>query len=314
MSSHFGTKHIPSLTPSSSSTSYKNTIPNKVLVHPPPLSEEDLESSGISEEEGIIQVVIGPEDKEEEEELKLLRSIKRFEPFIKEQDKGFQLEHLLGLKQSKLLTVKENNVSIPPSVELFFDLQAHIRENMIRLNNEQRILLRRIVYVDELSSTSAQIVSTAFNQAKIASERFSEVTLLKEQATKTQAFAINIFKSLTALEKYLDPEDRIEASDKWPELKELRNRASKSTPTPFDRITKPTTTNDLTIVGSSTLPLLERVIINGEPAFASSRNEDTIEVDTENDPNAASTSTSSLALSRLKSISSRSLQHTAQDT
>ncbi|KAI8072011.1 hypothetical protein BDF21DRAFT_82693 [Thamnidium elegans] len=185
---------------------------------------------------------------------------------------------------------------------------------MIRLNNEQRILLRRIVYVDELSSTSAQIVSTAFNQAKIASERFSEVTLLKEQATKTQAFAINIFKSLTALEKYLDPEDRIEASDKWPELKELRNRASKSTPTPFDRITKPTTTNDLTIVGSSTLPLLERVIINGEPAFASSRNEDTIEVDTENDPNAASTSTSSLALSRLKSISSRSLQHTAQDT
>ncbi|KAI9271162.1 hypothetical protein EDC94DRAFT_555542 [Helicostylum pulchrum] len=313
-SSHFGTKHIPSLTPSSSSTSYKSTIPSKVLIHPPPQTpQEDLESSGISEEEGIIQVVIGPEDEEEEEELKLLRSIKRFEPFLKEQDKGFHLEHLLGLKQSKLLTVKENNVSIPPSVELFFDLQAHIRENMIRLNNEQRILLRRIIYVDELSSTSAQIVSAAFNQAKIVSERLSEATLLKVQATKTQAHAINLFKSLTALEKYLDPEDRMDACDQWPELKELRHRASKHTP--FDRITKPTTTNDLTIVGTSTLPLLERVIVNGEPAFASSSNEDTVEVDTENDPNATSTSTSSLALSRLKSISSRSLQHAAaQDT
>lgn len=107
--------------------------------------------------------MIGPEEEEEEEELKLLRSIKRFEPFIKEQDnKGFHLEHLLGIKQSKLLNVKENgecnllikererenltyaflDVSLPSSVELFFDLQTHIRENMIRLNNEQvKILL-----------------------------------------------------------------------------------------------------------------------------------------------------------------------------
>lgn len=109
----------------------------------------------------------------------------------------------------------------------------------------------------------------------------------------------------------MDPEDTIDACDQWPELKELHHRASKHTP--FDRITKPTTTNDLTIVGTSTLPLLERVIVNGEPAFASSK-EDTIEVYTENDPNATSTSTSSLALSRLKSISSRSLQYAAQDT
>ncbi|KAI9336659.1 hypothetical protein BD770DRAFT_243136 [Pilaira anomala] len=177
-SSPSGSKRAPSLTPSSSSTSHsRNILPNKVFVHPPPQEEqEDLESSGISEEEGIIQVVIGPEEEEEEEELRLLRSIKRFEPFIKEQDnKGFHLEHLLGIKQSKLLNVKENDVSLPSSVELFFDLQTHIRENMIRLNNEQRILLRRIAYVDELSTSSFQIVSNAFNQAKTASDRLSEV-------------------------------------------------------------------------------------------------------------------------------------------
>lgn len=110
----------------------------------------------------------------------------------------------------------------------------------------------------------------------------------------------------------MDPEDRIDASDQWSDLKELRSCTSKSTHTPLDRITKSTTTNDLTMVGTSTLPLLERVIVNGEPAF-SSTNEDTTEVDVENDPNAISTSSSSLALSRLKSISSRSLQHNTQD-
>lgn len=47
---------------------------------------------------GIIQVVRGPDDAEEDEELALLRKIQRFEPFIKEQDKGFSIEHLLGLK------------------------------------------------------------------------------------------------------------------------------------------------------------------------------------------------------------------------
>lgn len=38
----------------------------------------------------------------------------------------------------------------------------------------QRILLRRIAYVDELSSQSAQVLSSAFNQAQIASDRVSE--------------------------------------------------------------------------------------------------------------------------------------------
>jgi hypothetical protein len=47
----------------------------------------------------------------EEEELKLLRSIKKFDPFIKEQEKSFSLEHLLGLKsntRSDSPTPKEN--------------------------------------------------------------------------------------------------------------------------------------------------------------------------------------------------------------
>lgn len=195
----------------------------------------------------------------------------------------------------------------------------------------QRILLRRIAYVDELSTSSFQIVSNAFNQAKTASERLSEgksiffkkknyanskiysiiATLLKEQATQTQSYAVNIFKSLTAIEKYLEPEDRIDVNEQWPELNELRHRSSKSTHTPFDRLTKSTTTNDLTMVGTSTLPILERVVVNGEPSFTS--HEDADDLNTENNPNTGSSPSSSLALSRLRGISSRSIQHALQD-
>ncbi|KAI9336660.1 hypothetical protein BD770DRAFT_332052, partial [Pilaira anomala] len=135
--------------------------------------------------------------------------------------------------------------------------------------------------------------------------------LLKEQAIQTQSYAANIFKSLTAIEKYLDSEDRIDLNEQWPELNELRHRSSKSTHTPFDRLTKSTTTNDLTMVGTSTLPILERVVVNGEPSFTS--HEDTDELNTENNPNTGSSPSSSLALSRLRGISSRSIQHALQD-
>lgn len=57
---------------------------------------------------GIIQVVSGPQDTEEEQELVLLRKIQKFEPFIQEQDKGFNIEHLLGLK-SKEPKSKDHN-------------------------------------------------------------------------------------------------------------------------------------------------------------------------------------------------------------
>lgn len=45
---------------------------------------------------------------EEDPEIKLLRSIKRFEPFIKEQEKSFSLEHLLGLKSNTKPSTREN--------------------------------------------------------------------------------------------------------------------------------------------------------------------------------------------------------------
>jgi hypothetical protein len=117
------------------------------------------------------------------------------------------------------------------------------------------------------------------------------------------------------LEKYLDPEDRIQATEdsnsKWPELNQLRLRASKCTNPPFERLLKSTTTNDLTTVGTSTSPLLEKVVVTGEPAFLA--NDATSQFSTDTNPmnqvGNSSTSTSSLALSRLRGISSRSIRN-----
>lgn len=72
---------------------------------------------------GIIQVVRGPDDAEEDQELVLLRKIQKFEPFIKEQDKGFSIEHLLGLK-AKDSKSKEPNKEVQGSCPCSLDDNA----------------------------------------------------------------------------------------------------------------------------------------------------------------------------------------------
>lgn len=45
---------------------------------------------------------------------------------------------------------------------------------MSHINMEQKILLKRIAYVNELSVTSAQTMTFALQQAKLAADRVSE--------------------------------------------------------------------------------------------------------------------------------------------
>ncbi|CAO3639086.1 unnamed protein product [Mucor hiemalis] len=313
-------------TSSSLTTQNKSTIQSNVFSQQQEDLENEIESEILEEEEGgdfgdnsnegIIRVVDGPQCEEEDEELRLLRSIKKFDPFIKEQEKGFSLDNLLGLKQntSTISSSLNNEQQLNVAVDMLFELQSHIKDQMKHVNNEQRILLRRITYVDELSNYSAKTISSAFNQAKIVSEKVSEVTILKEQASKSQEYAISIFKSLSALEKYLDPEDKIQITEdssvKWPELSQLRSRALKISHPPFERLLKSSTTNDISTVGTSTSPLLEKVVVNGEPALPT--HESTPKFSLKDNPmdqtGDSSTSTSSLALSRLRGISSRSIR------
>ncbi|KAL7319572.1 hypothetical protein PS15m_002699 [Mucor circinelloides] len=307
----------PPLTPSTSSSTNKRSL--YTIAHQQQSDESEVEGGSTIEEtndesdaeQGIIQVVSGPQDTEEEQELVLLRKIQKFEPFIQEQDKGFNIEHLLGLK-SKEPKSKDHNKEVQaisdPLLDIFFGLQAHIKEQMSHINLEQRILLKRITYVDELSTASAQTMAAAFNQAKLAADKVSEVVVIKEQAEKAQNYTIDIFKALSKLEQYLDPEDRILATNdinsKWPVLNQLRIKASKSTDVPLlERYIS--STSDMTTVGTSTSPLIEKVIVTGEPAIANGQH---MQTDTSN---TRSTSTSSLALNRLRGLSSKSITKTS---
>lgn len=59
-------------------------------------------------------------------------------------------------------------------MDIFFGLQSHIKEHMSHINMEQKILLKRIAYVDDLSTTSSQTMVVALQQAKLAADRVSE--------------------------------------------------------------------------------------------------------------------------------------------
>lgn len=135
--------------------------------------------------------------------------------------------------------------------------------------------------------------------------------MIKEHATRARNQAIQIFVSLSSIEKHLHPKDRISSSadpdTKWSELNELRIQAAKSSPLPVcERYI--TSASDITTIGTSTLPLLERVIVTGEPARTSNT-----EIDVENDLQAtiaavAEDAETSSAMIKLRGLSSRSIQ------
>ncbi|KAI8047854.1 uncharacterized protein B0P05DRAFT_565305 [Gilbertella persicaria] len=169
-------------------------------------------------------------------------------------------------------------------VDLFFGLQGHVKEHMSHIHMEQRILLKRIAYADELSSMAVQTMTVALNQAKLVSEKIAEAPIMKQQAIQIQNHATHIFKALSALEEHLDPEDRISAeirATRWPELNQLLIDAAKPM---IDRYIS--SSSDLATVGTtSTSPLVEHMITNEQ------------EIETS-------------ALSRLRGLSSRSLSKT----
>ncbi|KAI7908079.1 uncharacterized protein BX663DRAFT_19712 [Cokeromyces recurvatus] len=241
----------------------------------------------------------------------MLKSIQKFEPFIdKNQDKGFFLDRLLGLKISNeepinKATFKEEENSLLSDV--FLNLQTHIKEQMLHLNMEQKVLLKRIAYVDELSLTNFQKMVASLQQARLVADKIPEALIIKKQAEKAKSQAIKIFKSLSVIEEYIEPEDRIllKNKTKWPELSELREQAIKQTQQPpFERYIS--NTNDVTIstTAVTTSPLLETVIAETGESTVNWKHTATEEED-KNLMSKKLNTAPSLALNHLRELSSR---------
>ncbi|KAI9309688.1 hypothetical protein BJ944DRAFT_79 [Cunninghamella echinulata] len=215
----------------------------------------DMDNStneALNSDKGIIQVT---ENIKEQQHpiLSKLNQIEQVQPLLKENTRSlFNFEGLfdIGASGIKVLsgvdnsnTPKSSSVSFKSSsenssminlrstslAEILLLLQKHISKNMSKINEEQKRLLNRIKYVDNLGLKSSQIVSITLNQSKLVSERLNEAKQVKEHAKKTRQYATSIFESLQKLEQFLDPEDRVkhpEFTKKWPALNSLYERAS----------------------------------------------------------------------------------------
>ncbi|KAI7904562.1 uncharacterized protein BX663DRAFT_321088 [Cokeromyces recurvatus] len=58
--------------------------------------------------------------------------------------------------------------------DVFLNLQTHIKEQMLHLNMEQKVLLKRIAYVDELSLTNFQIMVASLQQVRLVADKIPE--------------------------------------------------------------------------------------------------------------------------------------------
>ncbi|KAI8986567.1 hypothetical protein BDB01DRAFT_614966 [Pilobolus umbonatus] len=186
-------------------------------------------------------------------------------------------------------------------------MQSYIGEHMQLINAEQKIILRRIKYVDNITYTASQTIISAFNLAKTTSDKVAEASVIREQTKQIKERTISILKSLSSIEEYLDPDDRnqLKTDDRWAVLNELR---SKNQPQSSDYLSTDTSRPELTSrsCSSSKSPsTVEKVIVTGESSRKEmdheSLNEDYVTTaDSRSDH-------SSVAISRLKGLSSRSI-------
>jgi hypothetical protein len=64
----------------------------------------------------------------------------KFEPFIKDYDKGFSIENLLGITGVLKNSSKESShdsEELDPLAAILFELQEHIKENVSSIGAEQ---------------------------------------------------------------------------------------------------------------------------------------------------------------------------------
>ncbi|CAO3658366.1 hypothetical protein G6F70_002657 [Rhizopus microsporus] len=271
-------------------------------------SDNNLLLTETQTEDGVIEVVHRLEEAEDSD-LKRLKEIGKVEPLVKIQEKGFTLESVLSLKSSgKLVTNKHiGKYSADSLADTLFDIQDHIAAQMSQVNSDQRLLLQRIKHVDDLSSSMAQSSILALNQSKLICEKIPEVNAIKQQANCINQQISTIFRSLSSIEKYLDTEDRITNLERWPLLGELYLNALKKTSPSIERLIKSNASEPSTTAESI---LQEEIIATGQSVVE--KDEEAIDRIANTTQATGSSFTSSLALSRLRGLSSMSINKYAQ--
>ncbi|KAI9491746.1 hypothetical protein BDB00DRAFT_831279 [Zychaea mexicana] len=185
------------------------------------------------DDEGVIQVTYA-EENEDEPELQRLRRIKQFQPLIKDSERTFGLESLLGitkgLKGSSATPKEDSNYEVDHKTlaELILELQKHTENYKRKIHQDQKLLLQRLKHVEGLSVQTAQALVLGLNQTRHASEKLGEAKRIKSYAQQTQKCVADIFKRLCIIGEHLPPEDRVgheSFAARWPDLDKLYRNA-----------------------------------------------------------------------------------------
>lgn len=130
---------------------------------------------------------------------------------------------------------------------------------------------------------------------------------IKQQANRINQQISAIFRSLSSIEKYLDTEDRITNLERWPLLSELYLNALKKTSPSIERLIKSNASEPSTTAESI---LQEEIIATGQSVVE--KDEEAIDRIANTTQATGSSFKPSLALSRLRGLSSMSINKYAQ--
>ncbi|KAI8137479.1 hypothetical protein BJV82DRAFT_635036, partial [Fennellomyces sp. T-0311] len=200
---------------------------------------DELNTALLGETEGVIQVTAS-DSNEEEPELQRLRRIKPFQPLIKESERSFGLESLLGitigLKSATNMKDDNDEINHKDLAEILIELQKYTEKHKRKIHQDQGLLLQRVKHVEGLSVRTAQALTLGLNQAKNASEKLIEVKRIAAYAQSTRKYAVDILSRLHAINEHIDKEDRIghaSFASRWPDLEKLYRKALDGRP-PMD--------------------------------------------------------------------------------
>ncbi|KAL1927810.1 hypothetical protein VTP01DRAFT_3631 [Rhizomucor pusillus] len=195
---------------------------------------ESERNSSCNEEEGIIQVTADAQESQTtvDKELEQLERAKRFEPFLKENQR-LSLETFLPIPtgRRKLSNNSDTQSDSTALAEIIINLQNHVTKHKTHIQQVQMQMLKSMQHADNLAHGLARAVTVTSNQARTISEKQSEVEKLKQQSEQLECYASDIFQTLQSIDKRLKAtQDRTGSasfSARWPELDKLlykRNR------------------------------------------------------------------------------------------
>ncbi|KAI9209809.1 uncharacterized protein BJ171DRAFT_485083 [Polychytrium aggregatum] len=167
----------------------------------------------------IVHVVQKDTSQSTEPELEALGSIEKFQPLIPvTTETGFNWRRLFSAKPDEPLPYSMSSANLERTFTL---CREHIQQCTSVVVQDQKLLCNKLSDMDEYATKVASTILSRNYQTKQHLDQLATVTNIKGQAEKTHLLMVDIVQSLTRLDEFLLPEERLSHpsnSKKYPNL------------------------------------------------------------------------------------------------